>query len=74
MRFGFVGAGIAVGAVAVVGVSDAACAQTFDVKLLEVKRGYLELGLDNSLLWGVPRGLGLNHSAHDQSLDYGVRD
>ena len=29
---------------------------------------------DNSVLLGLPRGANLNHSAHDQSLDYGVRD
>jgi hypothetical protein len=51
-----------------------ALAQTLDVKLLDVKQGRLELGLDNSVLLGLPRGANLNHSAHDQSLDYGVRD
>jgi len=49
-------------------------AQTFDVKLPEVKQGYLELGLDNSVLLGLPRGFALNRSAHDQSIDYGLRD
>jgi hypothetical protein len=53
-----------------------ACAQTFDVKQLEVKRGSLELGLDNTVHRGVPhdRGADVNRSAHDQSLDYGLRD
>jgi hypothetical protein len=48
-------------------------AQTFDVKQLDVKQGSLELGLDNTLHRGLPAA-GLNRSAHDQSLDYGLRD
>ena len=50
--------------------------QTFDVKQAEAKQGELELGLDNTVHWGVPRyrGADVNRSAHDQSLDYGMRD
>ena len=53
-----------------------ASAQTFDVKQLDVKQGSLELGLDNAAQQGLPRnrGSGVNRSAHDQSLDYGLRD
>jgi hypothetical protein len=56
--------------------SGMALAQTFDVKQLEVKQGNLEAGLDNTAHGGVPRDRGseVNHSAHDQSLDYGMRD
>lgn len=46
-------------------------AQTFDVKPPEVKGGYLELGLDNTIQSRRP---GDNRSAHDQSLDWGVTD
>lgn len=74
MRFALLTAGIASSVAALAGITDAAYAQTFDVKLLDVKQGHLELGLDNSVLLGLPRGANLNHSAHDQSLDYGVRD
>ena len=72
MRRWFIGARVVVAAVAAVSLPEGARTQTFDVKLPEVKQGYLELGLDNSVFWGVPRGRGLNRSAHDQSLDYGV--
>jgi hypothetical protein len=48
-------------------------AQTFDVKQLDVKKGALELGLDNTVQAGISRP-DANRSAHDQSLDYGVTD
>lgn len=48
-----------------------ASAQTFDVKAPEVKGGYLELGLDNTI---QSRRSGDNRGAHDQSLDWGVTD
>lgn len=48
--------------------------QTFDVKQLDIKQGSLEIGLDNTFLSGLPRGGGINRSAHDQSIDYGVRE
>lgn len=56
--------------------STGAAGQTFDVKQLDVKQGSLELGLDNTVHRGVPRdrGADVNRSAHDQSLDYGLRD
>ena len=47
--------------------------QTFDVKQLDVKQGSLELGLDNTVHQGLPMA-DINRSAHDQSLDYGLRD
>ena len=49
-------------------------AQTFDVKPVEVTKGALDLGLDNTFHRGVPhdRGADINRSAHDQSLDYGL--
>jgi hypothetical protein len=51
-----------------------ASAQTFDVKTPDVKRGSLELGLDNTLHTGVPHdpGAAVNRSVHEQSLDYGL--
>jgi hypothetical protein len=52
-------------------MSAPALAQTFDIKQLDVEKGSLELGSDNSL-----QGGGLhredNRSAHELSLDYGV--
>lgn len=48
-----------------------ALAQTFDVKAPEVRGGYLELGLDNTI---QSRRTGDNRGAHDQSLDWGVTD
>jgi len=51
-----------------------ALAQTFDVKGLDVTRGALELGLDNTAHAGAPARRDGNRSAHDQSLDYGVTD
>jgi hypothetical protein len=48
-------------------------AQTFDVKQLDVKKGALELGLDNTGHAPISRP-DVNRSAHDQSLDYGVTD
>lgn len=53
-----------------------ALGQTFDVKQPDVTQGSLELGLDNTWHRGVPRDRGsdINRSAHDQSLDYGLRD
>ena len=50
-----------------------AAAQTFDVKQLDVTQGNLELGLDNTVHGGLPTSV-LNRSAHDQSVDYGLRD
>ena len=55
-------------------IGPAAVAQTFDVKQLDIKQGSLEIGLDNSFFGGVPRNNNLNRSAHDQSIDYGVRE
>lgn len=54
--------------------ASAACAQTFDIKQLDIMQGALELGLDNTFHPGVPhyRGSDINRSAHDQSLDYGL--
>jgi hypothetical protein len=49
-------------------------AHTFDVKRPEVERGVVELGLDNTVQWGLPRNAGANRTAHDQSIDWGVRD
>src|SRR5215212_433755 len=49
-------------------------AQTFDVKQLDVQKGSLELGLDNTAHAGLPPNADVNRSAHDQSLDYGVTD
>ena len=60
--------------VAVLVVSTGASGQTFDVKQVDVKQGNLELGLDNTIQGGLPRGAGAARSAHDQSLDYGLRD
>jgi hypothetical protein len=51
-----------------------AAAQTFDVKQLDVQKGSLELGLDNTVQPGLPRNVDANRSAHDQGLDYGVTD
>ena len=51
-----------------------AVAQTFDVKQLDIQKGSLELGLDNTVQAGLPRNGDANRSAHDQSLDYGVTD
>ena len=52
-----------------------ASGQTFDVKQPEVKRGYLELGLDNTLQQAVPGAHAhATRGAFDQSLDYGVTD
>src|SRR6476620_10894560 len=51
-----------------------AVAQTFDVKQLDVQKGSLELGLDNTVQAGLPRNVDANRSAHEQSLDYGVTD
>lgn len=55
---------------------DRVAGQTFDVKQLEVKQGSLELELDNTLHLGVPRdrGADVNRSAHEQSINYGLRD
>jgi len=50
-----------------------AVSQTFDVKLLDVKQGSVELGFDNTLHAGLP-GSSANRSAHDQSIDYGLFD
>ncbi len=49
-------------------------AQTFDVKQLDITRGALELGSDNTVHLGLPRHRGpdINRSAHDLSLDYGL--
>ena len=55
-------------------IGPAVVAQTFDVKTLDIKQGSLEIGLDNSFFGGVPRNNNLNRSAHDQSIDYGVRE
>ena len=73
------GANLPVAAAVVVlnlGVSTPLAAQTFDVKQLEVKKGELELGLDNTFHKGVPhdRGSDVNRRANEQSLDYGLRD
>lgn len=51
-----------------------AVAQTFDVKQLDIQKGALELGLDNTVQGRLPPDANLNRSAHDQSLDYGVSD
>jgi|EndMetStandDraft_5_1072996.scaffolds.fasta_scaffold68521_2 hypothetical protein len=59
--------------VAIFGCSQAG-AQTFDVKQLDVQKGSLELGLDNTVHTGLQPSADLNRSAHDQSLDYGVTD
>src|SRR5262245_47140011 len=61
------------GVIAVVLVPSLASAQTFDVKQLDVKKGALELGLDNTAQAGISRPH-TNRSAHDQGLDYGVTD
>lgn len=73
MRFWSVGAATAL---ILLTSFDSAAGQTFDVKQLEVKQGSLEIGLDNTLHLGVPRdrGTDVNRSAHDQSMDYGLRD
>lgn len=48
------------------------CSQTFDVKNLDITQGSLEIGLDNSFMSGpLPSQ---NRSAHDQSIDWGVRE
>ena len=62
--------------IAVALASTGAAGQTLDVKQLDVRQGSLELGLDNTLHRSVPRdrGTDVNRSAHDQSLDYGLRD
>ena len=55
-------------------LSPPAQAQTFDVKQLEIKAGELELGLDNTVHFGLPRPAdGINRSVHEVSLDYGMR-
>ena len=63
-------------AVAVAVSAAPALAQTFDVKQLEIKKGELELGLDNTFHKGVPheRGSDVNRRANEQSLDYGLRE
>ena len=49
-----------------------AIAQTLDVKNLDITQGSLEIGLDNSIMSGpLPSQ---NRSAHDQSIDWGVRE
>ena len=60
---------IAVATTACSGAS-AVHSQTFDVKNLDIANGSVEIGLDNSIMSG---GSG-NRSAHDQSIDYGVRE
>lgn len=40
---------------AVLSLPSFAAAQTFDVKQVDVKKGALELGLDNTVQAGVPR-------------------
>lgn len=47
-------------------------AQTFDVKQIEVTKGYLGIGLSNTFHAGLPAGVDANRSAHDQALDYGL--
>ena len=59
--------------VAAVACVQSASGQTFDVKQPEVNRGYLELGLDNTLQQAAP-GAHATRGAFDQSLDYGVTD
>ena len=44
--------------------------QTFDVKGLDISKGSVEVGLDNSIMSSGSD----NRSAHDQSIDYGVRE
>lgn len=74
MRLWLACAGVAVACAAQPAAPKRASAQTFDVKLPEVKQGSLEFGLDNSVQISLPRGANLNRSVHDQSLDYGLRD
>ena len=52
----------------------AAQAQTFDVKQLEVKKGEVELGLDNTFHSHVPhaRGSDINRTINELGLDYGA--
>jgi len=51
-----------------------ATAQTFDIKQLDVKQGSLEAGLDNTVQSNPRGGSDSDRSAHDLSLDYGLRD
>ena len=48
--------------------------QTFDVKGLDISKGSMELGLDNSIASSTDVQHGGVRSWHDQSLDYGVFD
>jgi hypothetical protein len=45
-------------------------AQTFDAKGLDIAKGSIEMGLDNSIMSNNSG----NRSAHDQSIDYGLRE
>lgn len=49
-------------------------AQTFDVKQLEIKKGEVELGLDNTFHSHVPhaRGSDINRTVNEVGLDYGA--
>lgn len=62
-------------AVVVLGLqSGFAVAQTFDVKQLEIKKGEVELGLDNTFHSHVPhaRGSDINRTINEVGLDYGA--
>ena len=70
MRFNWTIYGLALASA----TATSAVGQTFDVKQLDIKQGSLEIGFDNSFFGGLPRNSNLNRSAHDQSIDYGVRE
>jgi hypothetical protein len=54
------------------GLAAEASAQTFDVKNLDVTQDSLEIGFDNSIMSRLPTSQ--HRGAHDQSIDYGVRE
>ncbi|HRD75234.1 MAG TPA: hypothetical protein PK264_04755 [Hyphomicrobiaceae bacterium] len=64
----------AAGALLASTIANGAAAQTFDVKPVEVTKGALDFGIDNTFHRGVPhdRGSDINRSAHDIGLDYGL--
>ena len=57
---------------AALGLVAEAAAQTFDVKNLDITQGSLEIGFDNSAMSRPSPSQ--NRSAHDQSIDYGLRE
>lgn len=53
-------------------IPSTACPQTFNVKTIDVEKGQVDLGIDNTVQSGFPAAGDFNRTAHEISINYGL--